>query len=65
MLHYLESKGRALNTIESYCRDLKVYFNWLSKKELKFYEVNKRSMISFIDFKKSGEVGKNEEKSGR
>ncbi|TRM11041.1 tyrosine-type recombinase/integrase [Lentibacillus cibarius] len=64
-LYYLEGKGRALNTIESYCRDLKEYFTWLSKKELKFYEVNKRSMISFIDFIKSEEVGKKEEKSGR
>lgn len=63
-LQYLESKGMALNTIESYCRGLKEYFTWLSKKELKFYEVNKRNMISWIDFIKS-EVGKKEEKSAR
>lgn len=62
-LHYLENKGMALNTLESYCRCLKEYFTWLSREELKFYEVNKRSMISFIDFIKSVEVGKREEKS--
>ena len=64
-LQYLEGKGMALNTIESYCRSLKEYFTWLSKEELRFYEVNKRSMISFIDFIKSEDVGRKEEKSAR
>ncbi|MBS3678693.1 tyrosine-type recombinase/integrase [Ornithinibacillus massiliensis] len=64
-LQYLEGKGLAFNTIESYCRSLKEYFKWLSKKDLKFYEVNKRSIISFIEFIKSEEVGKKEEKSAK
>ncbi|KPH71794.1 MULTISPECIES: tyrosine-type recombinase/integrase [Bacillaceae] len=64
-LQYLEGKGMALNTIESYCRSLKEYFTWLSREELRFYEVNKRSMISFIDFIKSEDVGRKEEKSAR
>jgi len=28
-LEYLEKRGNALNTIESYCRVLKEYFTWL------------------------------------
>ncbi len=33
-LEYLEKRGRALNTIESYCRELKEYFTWLSKENI-------------------------------
>ena len=49
-LNYIEKKGNALNTIDSYCRDLKEFYNWLDKEGLKFYEVSKRTMISWIDY---------------
>ena len=32
-LEYLEKKGNAVNTIESYCRGLKEYYTWLKKEE--------------------------------
>lgn len=62
-LHYLEMRGRSLNTIENYCRDLKEFYNWLSRENLKFYEVNRRLMISWIDYIHS-QVGDKQEKSG-
>lgn len=61
-LHYLEQRGRSKHTIESYCRNLKEFYNWLSKENLKFYEVNKRLMISWIDYL-NREVGNKQEKS--
>lgn len=49
-LNHLEKRGRSINTIENYCRDLKEYYTWLSKEELKFFEVSRRIMISWIEF---------------
>src|SRR5690625_3356553 len=63
-LNYLEKRGRSINTIENYCRDVKEYYTWLSQEGLKFYEVNKRIMISWIDFINT-EVGNKREKSAR
>src|SRR5690625_815017 len=63
-LEYLEKKGNALNTIESYCRGLKEYFTWLKKEELEFYEVTRRDMFSWIDFIEY-EAGRKEAKSAR
>lgn len=63
-LEYLEKKGYALNTLESYCRVLKEYFTWLMREELKFYEVSKRDMFSWIEYIES-EAGRKETKSAR
>lgn len=63
-LNYLEKRGRSINTIENYCRDLKEYYTWLSKEELKFFEVSRRIMISWIDFINI-EAGNKREKSAR
>src|SRR5690625_2310823 len=54
----------AFNTIENYCRDLKEYFTWLSNEQLKFYEVNKRTMIGWVDYI-NNQVGNKEVKSAR
>lgn len=63
-LNHLEKRGRSINTIENYCRDLKEYYTWLSKEELKFFEVSRRIMISWIEFINT-EVGNKKEKSAR
>src|SRR5699024_6466737 len=63
-LNYLEKRGRSINTIENYCRDMKEYYTWLSKEGLKFYEVNRRIMISWIDSINTA-VGNKREKSER
>src|SRR5699024_799332 len=49
-LQYHEKKGNSLNMIENYCRVLKEYFNWLSHEKMKFYEVSKREMFSWIEY---------------
>jgi len=63
-LEYLEKKGNSLNTIESYCRVLKEYFNWLSHEKMKFYEVSKRDMFSWIEYIEL-HAGKKQKKSAR
>src|SRR5699024_5224152 len=63
-LNYLEKRGRSVNTIENYCRDMKEYYTWLNEEGLKFYEVNRRIMISWIDFI-NNEIGNKNEKSAR
>lgn len=63
-LEYLEKRGRALNTIESYCRGLKEYFTWLSKENINFYEVTRRDMLSWMEFIKT-DAGRKEKKSAR
>src|SRR5690625_366252 len=63
-LEYLEKKGNALNTIESYCRVLKEYFTWLKHEEMKFYEVSKRDMFSWIEYIEL-EAGRKRKKSAR
>lgn len=62
-LEYLK-KGNALNTIESYCRVLKEYFTWLKYEEMKFYEVSKRDMFSWIEYIEL-DAGKKQKKSAR
>ncbi|REE81231.1 site-specific recombinase XerD [Paenibacillus taihuensis] len=52
-LDYLETKGRSENTIETYSHCLAKYFEWLNSENLKFYEVNKRKMISWVKYLKS------------
>src|SRR5690625_4865881 len=49
-LEYLDIKGYSKNTIENYCRTLKEYFSWLQKEKLKFYEVRRRDMFSWIEY---------------
>ncbi len=63
-LEYLEKRGNALNTIESYCRGLKEYFTWLMREKLKFYEVTRRDMFSWIEYIEL-EAGRKQKKSAR
>lgn len=49
-LNHLELKRMAYNTIDSYSRCLKLYYDWLSSKKLKYDEVQKRNVINFISF---------------
>lgn len=63
-LEYLERKGNSLNTIENYCRGLKEYFSWLDHEEMKFYEVSKRDMLSWIEFIELND-GRKQKKSAR
>src|SRR5699024_8992957 len=63
-LNYLEMKGMSINTIEGYCRDLRIYYMWLNEKNINFYEVTSRMLISWIDFIK-GETRNKKKKSAR
>lgn len=49
-LDHIANRGYSLNTITGYCRVLKTYYDWLAKEELKFYEVTKRHVISYIKY---------------
>lgn len=49
-LNHLKIKKMAYNTIESYCRCLKSYYNWLSISNLNYEDVDKRNIIDFIRF---------------
>lgn len=46
----LEQKGMSPNTIKSYLSDLKVFYLWLLKEKLKFYEVVPSDIPNFIEF---------------
>lgn len=46
----LESKGFSPNTIKSYLDDLKIFYLWLEREGLKFYEVKPSSIPSFIEY---------------
>ncbi|WP_224785139.1 MULTISPECIES: tyrosine-type recombinase/integrase [Staphylococcus] len=50
--------------MESYCRVLKEYFTWLKHEEMKFYEVSKRDMFSWIEYIEL-DAGKKQKKSAR
>lgn len=63
-LEYLDIKGYSKNTIENYCRTLKEYFSWLQKEKLKFYEVRRRDMFSWIEYIDL-EAGRKQKKSAR
>lgn len=63
-LEYLEKRGNSLNTIENYCRGLKEYFSWLGHEEMKFYEVSKRDMFSWIEYIELN-AGRKQKKSAR
>src|SRR5699024_4847834 len=63
-LEYLDKKGYSKNTIENYCRTLKEYFSWLQKEKLKFYEVRRRDMFSWIEYIDL-EAGRKQKKSAR
>jgi site-specific recombinase XerD len=56
----LESKGLSPNTVKSYLDDLKIFYLWLEREGLKFYEVKPSSITSFIEYidsrKPSGRV---------
>lgn len=56
----LQIKGYSPNTIKSYLDDLKVFYLWLEREELKFYEIKPASITSFIEYidsrKASGRV---------
>lgn len=63
-LNYLKIKGLSPNTVDNYCRDMRVYFNWLNENTLYFYNVTKRDMISFIGYVQES-VGNKRVKSPR
>lgn len=46
----LEKKGMSPNTVVSYLNDLRVFYMWLSKENLKFYEVKPADIPNFIEF---------------
>lgn len=46
----LENKGFSPNTIKSYLDDLKIFYSWLEREGLKFYEVKPSSIINFIEY---------------
>jgi len=46
--NHLEIRGLSPNTLDSYCRDMGVFFSWLNKRNMKFYDVTKRDIISFM-----------------
>ncbi|MEF2969221.1 tyrosine-type recombinase/integrase [Paenibacillus sp. M1] len=64
-LHYLEEKGHSENTIEGYSRDLKEYFTWLNEVGLKFYEVRKADMFSWLEYLKTKVGTTDKEKSAK
>lgn len=63
-LNWLEKKGMSAGTLETYCNDLKEFFSWLEFREMKFYEVRKRAMLSWLDYLENN-VGKRKPKSAR
>ncbi|MUG68621.1 tyrosine-type recombinase/integrase [Paenibacillus campinasensis] len=63
-LNWLEKKGMSTGTLETYCNDLKEFFSWLEFREMKFYEVRKRDMLSWLDYLENN-VGKRKPKSAR
>ena len=46
----LEQKGLSPNTVKSYLEDLKIFYLWLEKEKLKFYEVKPSDIPNFIEF---------------
>lgn len=46
----LEKKGLSPNTVKSYLEDLKVFYLWLEKENLRFYEVKPSDIPNFIEF---------------
>ena len=46
----LEGKGLSPNTVKSYLDDLKVFYLWLEREELRFYEVRPSFIPSFIEY---------------
>jgi integrase/recombinase XerD len=63
-LNYLENRGMSEGTIETYCRDLKEYFNWLEYKKLKFYDIHRRDLVSWTKYLDNS-VGKGKQKVER
>lgn len=63
-LNWLKTKEMTQGTIEAYCNDLKEFFSWLEAKSLKFYEVSKRDMLSWLDYIDNN-IGKRDVKSAR
>lgn len=49
-LNHLDSKGYSKNTIETYCRNLKQYYDWMEKSEIRFLEVTKRNIVDFVSY---------------
>ncbi|KOY79984.1 phage integrase N-terminal SAM-like domain-containing protein [Lysinibacillus macroides] len=46
----LQSKGYSPNTIKSYLDNLKVFYLWLEREDLKFYDVKSTSITSFVEY---------------
>ncbi|WP_342527388.1 phage integrase N-terminal SAM-like domain-containing protein [Chryseomicrobium sp. FSL W7-1435] len=46
----MEIKGFSPNTIKSYLEDLRVFYIWLERENLKFYEVRPAFLTNFVEF---------------
>ncbi|MCU6791901.1 tyrosine-type recombinase/integrase [Paenibacillus sp. WQ 127069] len=49
-INYLIQNGSSVNTIESYLRDLKVFYEWMSETGYQFFEVKTRDIRDFVRF---------------
>ena len=47
-LHYLESVGRSPNTIETYARNLKLFWEFLRDSKLDWLEIDLEQLSNFI-----------------
>lgn len=52
-LKYLDNIGKAENTLKAYCRHLKLYFQFLSEKEIGYQEVDLNLLSEFISLLRS------------
>lgn len=54
--NHLTQQGKSINTIRSYIRDLKTYYEWMELEGLQVYAVKPRHMPSFIKYVDSKNV---------
>lgn len=49
-MNFLKLKGYSKNALRTYCQNLRVYYEWIHQKEIKFDQITRRNIINFIDF---------------
>lgn len=49
-LDFLKATGKSPNTIKNYCYHLKIFFNFLKQKDLKYNNVNTDDLVTFIQW---------------
>ncbi|WP_242215238.1 site-specific integrase [Bacillus cereus group sp. BfR-BA-01383] len=54
--NHLTQQWKSINTIRSYIRDLKIYYEWMELEDLQVYGVKPRHMPSFIKYVDSKNV---------